>query len=909
MFTVSAGQTDSTRDAGLFGAAPSFGWAQNLANVTSYYAGNTPSYASLVTTDASGNVYVAGTMDGTKDFDNGPGTYNLTASGPATFVAKYSSAGALVWAKDFTGFWNAPGAIAVGADGSVYTAGAFAGTVDFDPGAGTASITSQGTQDAFVSKLDSTGALAWVKDVGGTLGAAGGNGIAVAADGSVGVTGQFNGTVHFGTLDLTAPTGQQDAYISKLDSAGNVVWAANIAASGGAANGIAVAVDADGSILAAGNFSGTADFGSGPGTLQLTSAGLEDTYIAKLDSAGNFVWVKGTSGTGYDDVYGIAVASDGSVYATGRFEDTCDFDPSVSDTSLTSAGLGDIYVVKLTSFGDFTWAKSIGGTGDDWGQGVAVGPDGSVYLAGEFQGTVDFDPGLGTSNLTSAGNEGTFVARLDSAGNFLWAGATGSNATDPLGRIDNLSQGITVAYDGSVYTTGQFEGTANLDPSGGTFNLTGTLAAGNNGFLAKFSAPVAGFVAPVVTLTAPAVTSSTTPSATMTATEAAPGVANGTTAYLDVDLNNDGAFTGGEIGYLTATVSGGTATFTPTSSLTDGTYHLRARVSDMAGVEGQSAVVTMVVAATPEITLTPPAAKEGLPFSNVLLAHFDTFGLGNYTATIDWGDGTTPTTVSTAASAAGYIIQHDPSDPGQGFDVFAGHTYVEELSGATFSVQVTDGTTTISKSTTFNVADQQLTNVVVVSGKVPTGAQRGVPLTAITGLATFTDPAGVGNETVADFTATINWGDGNTSPGSVVSLGGGNYQVDAPAYTYVHSGLLNISVTVKHDALPSVTSPALPITVASSLPIVVSTTPSIAGGSLGANMTTLAINFNMTVANANSAANYKLQCLGPDGLLGTADDLNVPIASATYVDAPTHTATLQLLRCVAGGRLSSDRVG
>ena len=75
------------------GRCPAFGWAQNAANVTSYYTGNTPSFAGLVATDAAGNVYVAGTMNGTTDFDNGPGTYNLTASGPATFVAKYTSAG------------------------------------------------------------------------------------------------------------------------------------------------------------------------------------------------------------------------------------------------------------------------------------------------------------------------------------------------------------------------------------------------------------------------------------------------------------------------------------------------------------------------------------------------------------------------------------------------------------------------------------------------------------------------------------------------------------------------------------------------------------------------------------------------------------------------------------------------
>ena len=325
----------------------------------------------------------------------------------------------------------------------------------------------------------------------------------------------------------------------------------------------------------------------------------------------------------------------------------------------------------------------------------------------------------------------------------------------------------------------------------------------------------------------------------------------------------------------------------------DGTYHLRARVSDLAGNEGQSAVSTMVVAtsASGHLDATCGDRRGGYrqrlagPLHRVRpwqLHGHDRLGRRHAR---DVGRHGTRT-------AAGYIVQHDPSDLSQGFDVIAGHTYVEELSGATFNVQVTDGTTTISKSTTFSVADQQLINLVVVPAKVPTTAQRGVLLAAITGLATFTDPAGLGNETPADFTATINWGDGFTSAGTVVSLGGGDYQVDAPSYTYVHSGLLSISVTVKHDALPPVTSPSLPITVGSSLPIVVSTTPSIADGSLPFQTNVLNVNFNVAVVNANNVANYVLQSVGPDGLLGTADDLIVPIATVGYSDTPTHTAVL-----------------
>ncbi len=214
--------------------------------------------------------------------------------------------------------------------------------------------------------------------------------------------------------------------------------------------------------------------------------------------------------------------------------------------------------------------------------------------------------------------------------------------------------------------------------------------------------------------------------------------------------------------------------------------------------------------------MTPPVALEGAPFSDALVYHFtvpdSNPDITSFTATITWGDGTTSTVTSTP-SADGQIVQHDLSDPSQGFDVLGSHLYVEELSGVTFSVQVTDGVSTASASTnTFSVADQQLINL--ASANLPPYGHPNVALPAIAGLATFTDPAGVGVETIADFTATIHWGDGTTSPGTIVSLGNGDYRVDAPSHTYVASGNYTVNVTVRHEALPALTTPDQVIAVA-----------------------------------------------------------------------------------------------
>src|SRR5262249_31605399 len=90
-----------------------------------------------------------------------------------------------------------------------------------------------------------------------------------------------------------------------------------------------------------------------------------------------------------------------------------------------------------------------------------------------------------------------------------------------------------------------------------------------------------------------------------------------------------------------------------------------------------------------------------------------------------------------------------------------------------------------------------------VANLAATGLE-GAPVGPIASIASFNDPAGVGVETTADFTATINWGDTTTSPGTVVSDGGGNYHVDAPAHTYAEERTYTVTVTLKHDALAPV---------------------------------------------------------------------------------------------------------
>jgi hypothetical protein len=173
---------------------------------------------------------------------------------------------------------------------------------------------------------------------------------------------------------------------------------------------------------------------------------------------------------------------------------------------------------------------------------------------------------------------------------------------------------------------------------------------------------------------------------------------------------------------------------------------------------------------------------------------------GEYAATIDWGDGG-PTSAGTITwDAAGHT-----------FRVAGNHRYADD-GGYTVTVTVSHGGSATPAVSSATVADAALT--ALAAANLPHVTAPGTAVGPITGIATFTDPAGVGAETTADFTATINWGDGGTDPGTVVSLGGGNYRVDAPSHTYTAQGPYAVGVTLRHDQLAAVTTPSQAITVA-----------------------------------------------------------------------------------------------
>ena len=204
-----------------------------------------------------------------------------------------------------------------------------------------------------------------------------------------------------------------------------------------------IAIDSQGNQYVTGSFPQTATFGSH----SLTSSGLWDIFVAKIDPNGNWLWAVKAGGTEGEEGRGIAVDGEGNAYVTGMFYGTATF----GTYSITSSGSQDIFAAKLDPDGNWLWAVKAGGADTDYGQGIAVDGTGNAYVTGTFTNSATF----GSLSLTARLWQDIFVARLSPSGNWLWAVRAGGSGSD-------YGQSIALDGVGNAYVTGMFCNTAHF---------------------------------------------------------------------------------------------------------------------------------------------------------------------------------------------------------------------------------------------------------------------------------------------------------------------------------------------------------------------------------------------------------------------------------------------------------------
>jgi hypothetical protein len=353
--------------------------------------------AHSVAIDSSDNIVVTGFFQGTAQF----GTKSVTAAGsPDVFVAKLSPAGDVQWVKAAGGAGQDLGrGIAAAADGTIAVTGFSSGTASFG---GQTATSTNGGPDMFVAKYTSTGDVLWVKTGGGQTQGDSGEGVAVHSNGDIVVTGSFTDKATFSGVPLSGYV--TDVFVARYASTGQLLW---VTPAGGSGQDTAndVALDASGNAYITGFFGGQQIFGSSAlfGSTMLSSlGGNADVFVAKIDTAGQFVWAVGGGGAGWDEANAIALRKNGEIVISGHYR----LVSGGGSNSLTfgtnklsyNSSIDTILVAKVSPTGQFTWATSAYGVGSAYGLGVAISSADAAFVTGGFEGMVN----LGGKSLSVA---------------------------------------------------------------------------------------------------------------------------------------------------------------------------------------------------------------------------------------------------------------------------------------------------------------------------------------------------------------------------------------------------------------------------------------------------------------------------------------------------------------------------
>lgn len=479
------------------------------------------------------------------DLDPGPGVHNVTSAGlDDIFLACYSPSGSFLWGFGIGGpSYDAVWQMAIDDNNNVIIGGwVQSGGIDFDPGAGVFILPYAGGTgmtyygDGFIAKYSSTGAFQWAYNMGGITVYDHLDAIATDHAGNVYMTGEADGTFTVGPYTFTSTVNGQ-AYIAKISPAGTFMWGHSFGLPGFAAsdcNPFALAVS-NGYIYMSGIFQATSTFDPWGVPAWLTSVGYYDGFFEKLDTNGNFVFVKQIIGSGVlDEPLGMTLDSLDNMYIIGVTNSaTMTFDPASPGTStFTAPGGGsndDIFMVKYDSVGAYKWGTILGGPGDDIGWAMDI-IGGYLYCTGQFQSTVDMDPGPGIANLTSTGSDDIYITKYDLNGNYVCGFSVGSPTTSDIGY------GLAHDDSGHLYASGQFGGTAvDFDPGPGVTALTSI--GGTDAYLVKYSY---------------------TGGSTITGHVIGDTICSGQTAYLTLVITSGGP------GPFTITYTDGTTTYTHT---------------------------------------------------------------------------------------------------------------------------------------------------------------------------------------------------------------------------------------------------------------------------------------------------------------------------------------------------------
>ncbi len=424
-----------------------------------------------VAVDSQGNSYVVGECQYSNDFDPGPGAHYFYSNGGHAYISKFDSRGQLIWNVR----WHCKGpsqpeGIAVDSLNNIYIGGYFHGECDFDPGDSEFVVEPvSSTQDAYLLKLNSSGAFQWVRTWSSLHPLEPGpqcnvQSVSADSDGSILATGLCEGDVDLDPGPGVAPhsAGQEfDAYVIKFSSDGDYIWSR---AFGGDYDLHTCYISSDNNnYYLSGDFKGSIDFDPGPGMDYHTSNGKTDVFVSKFNIDGEYQYCLTWGNTENDVTAEVACSSNDDIFCTGAFSGTVDFDPGASVFELNSINSRSTFLVKFSNNGVFQNAVRWHGADYIVPDSITVLNSEFVYVGGYFKLWADLDPTLFEEIFISNGMGDSFVSIFDTQCNYIKGFTYG-------GQYKNDIQGMTISDQGFLYITSDF-GTTNTAYADETIDL------------------------------------------------------------------------------------------------------------------------------------------------------------------------------------------------------------------------------------------------------------------------------------------------------------------------------------------------------------------------------------------------------------------------------------------------------
>ena len=330
--------------------------------------------------------------------------------------------------------------------------------------------------------------------------------IAEGLNNDVFVAGTFSGLTDFGGM-VRSSIGNKDVFLARYDlQTGELLW---VTQAGGRSDDLIndIAIDQNGAVYLAGSFNSkiftlySVPSTGGPrkvienNRINCTGGpeGCDgDAFISKYDANGNLIWGINFGSPNQDQINGITISSENSLYITGGFANSVDFDPGEGDSTLV-AGQQDIFVAKYDLDANLNWAFNIGSAADslkEEGMDIDSDASGNIYITGYFVGNnVDFDPRNNNVNgILSAGAtqsaKSAFVAKYNPMGSLIWAYDIQNSSS-----FRNIGGRKILIHDGQLYLGGQFSGDqpTDFDPFANSPNQILPSFTSSDGFIAMYS--------------------------------------------------------------------------------------------------------------------------------------------------------------------------------------------------------------------------------------------------------------------------------------------------------------------------------------------------------------------------------------------------------------------------------------